>query len=86
MSMQDTDDEEFSDELTTTVDLSEDSDSDDSDTESLASSVAELSSGELSIRVRVRWPRGAWLIQLSDHGCCTPHAAFIFETYMYSVT
>ena len=49
--MQDTDDEEFSDELTTTVDLSEDSDSDDSDTESLASSVAELSSGEPSIRV-----------------------------------
>ena len=37
----------MSDELATIGELSEDSDSDDSDTESLASSVAELSSGGL---------------------------------------
>lgn len=43
--VQDSDDDEMSDELTTIGELSDDSDSDDSDTESLASSVAELSSG-----------------------------------------
>ena len=39
----------MSDDVTTLGDLSDDSDSDDSDTESLASSVAELSSGLLHV-------------------------------------
>ena len=42
---QDSDDDEMSDDIATMGELSDDSDSDDSDTESLASSVAELSSG-----------------------------------------
>lgn len=51
--MQDSDDDELSDELTTIGELSDDSDSDDSDTESLASSVAELSSGLLEYCVHI---------------------------------
>lgn len=42
---QDSDDDDMSDDIATMGELSDDSDSDDSDTESLASSVAELSSG-----------------------------------------
>ena len=41
----DSEDDDMSDDVTTTGELSDDSDSDDSDAESLASSVAELSSG-----------------------------------------
>ena len=63
--LQESDDEELSDELTTTVDLSEDSDSDDSDTESLASSVAELSSGELLAVSLVREHGGPGFIVLN---------------------
>lgn len=51
--VQDSDDDELSDELTTIGELSDDSDSDDSDTESLASSVAELSSGLLEYCVHI---------------------------------
>lgn len=54
--VQDSDDDEMSDELTTIGELSDDSDSDDSDTESLASSVAELSSGLLQYYVHIIIP------------------------------
>lgn len=43
--LQDSDDDDMSDDIATMGELSDDSDSDDSDTQSLASSVAELSSG-----------------------------------------